>query len=191
MNHANTRVALLASLSALVASCQSVVATPRNEVQQTAGAASASEALDVRAAMVEGVNPAALAIWDFSNNMMTDEGQLDPALMDAAAWARLHEASQSLADYARRMARAEVIRASGPDLVGGEVPEGVSSREEIQAMIDANPDGFRALSAEMGQQADAIAAAAESRDLAAASDRILAFDGACQACHENYWYPQQ
>ena len=61
MNHANTRVALLASLSALVASCQSVVATPRNEVQQTAGAASASEALDVRAAMVEGVNPAALA----------------------------------------------------------------------------------------------------------------------------------
>ena len=191
MTNAKITMAAFVALAAVLGACQSVSATSEGGVQQGARAASAGEVLDVRAAMVEGVNPAALAIWDFGNNMMTDEGQLDPALMDAAAWARLHEASQSLADYAGRMARAEVIRASGPDLVGGEVPEGVSSREEIQAMIDANPDGFRALSTEMGRQADAIAAAAKTRDLVAASDQVLAFDGACQACHENYWYPQQ
>ena len=84
-----------------------------------------------------------------------------------------------------------MIRASGPDLLGGEVPEGVASREQIQAMIDANPEGFRGLAAEMGRQATAIATAAEARDLGAASELLLTFDGACETCHQAYWYPRQ
>jgi len=150
-----------------------------------------AEMLDVRAAMVEGVNPAALAIWDVGNGAMNEDGGLDPALMDDAAWAKLHEAAQSLATYAHRMAEAPVIRASGPDLVEGKVPEGVASREQIQAMIDANPDGFRAHSAEMERQARAIADAAAARDLAATGELVFSFDGTCQACHEGYWYLPQ
>jgi len=146
------------------------------------------QAVDVRANMVEGVNPAALAIWDVGNNAIDENGGLDPAQMDAAAWAKVAEAAQSLGTYAHRLAAAKAIRASGPDLAGGKVPEGVASREQIQAMIDANPAGFRASAANMEQQAKALAAAAAKHDLKATGDLIAGFDQTCQACHQNYWY---
>src|SRR3990167_4706333 len=123
------RMTSLAVLSSILGACAAVVTSPQDE------------ALDVRQAMVEGVNPATLAIWDVGNNALDEDGGLDPALMDDAAWARLHEAAQSLATYGHGMANAHGIRASGPDLVEGKVPEGAASREQIQAMIDGNPDG--------------------------------------------------
>ena len=145
-------------------------------------------AVDVRANMVEGVNPAALAIWEVGNAAMDESGGLDPAQMDGAAWAKVAEAAHSLGTYAHRLAAAKVIRASGPDLVGGKVPEGVSSREQIQAMIDANPAGFHASAAAMEVQAKALAAAAGKRDLEATGELIGSFDQTCQGCHQNYWY---
>lgn len=147
-------------------------------------------AVDVRSNMVEGVNPAALAIWDVGNAAMDESGGLDPAQMDAAAWAKVREAAQSLGTYAHRLAAAKVIRASGPDLVDGKVPEGVSSREQIQAMIDANPAGFRASAAAMEEQSKALAAAADKHDLKATGELIGSFDQACQGCHQTYWYPK-
>ena len=148
----------------------------------------ATQAVDVRANMVEGINPAALAIWDVGNAATDDNGALDPAQMDAAAWAKVKEAADSLATYAHRLATAKTIHASGPDLVDGKVPEGVSSKQQIQAMIDANPAGFHASAANMEQQAQTLAAAAGKRDLKAAGDLIATFDQACQACHQAYWY---
>lgn len=153
--------------------------------------ASEPDDVDVRANMVEGVNPAALAIWDVGNRAADENGGLDPAQMDAAAWAKVAEAAQSLGTYAHRLAAAKIIRASGPDLVDGKVPEGVASREQIQAMIDANPGGFRAAAASMEQQAKALAAAATERNLEQTGELISTFDQACQGCHENYWYPKQ
>ncbi|MGZ3264301.1 MAG: cytochrome c, partial [Croceibacterium sp.] len=90
--------------------------------------------------------------------------------------------------YAHRLAMAKVIRASGPDLADGKIPVGVASREQIQAMIDANPAGFRASAAGMERQAKALAAAARKRDLKTAGDLISHVDQACQGCHQNYWY---
>ena len=148
------------------------------------------EAVDVRSNMVEGVNPAALAIWDIGNAATDDSAALDPARIDAAAWAKLREAAQSLGTYAHRLAAAGAIRASGPDLVDGKLPEGVSSRAQIQAMIDANPAGFRASAAAMEEQAKALAAAAAKNDLKVTGELIGSFDQACQGCHEDYWYPK-
>ena len=149
------------------------------------------EAIAVRANMVEGVNPAALAIWDVSNAALNDDNGLDPAQMNDAAWQKVEEAAESLRTYAHRLATAKVLRASGSDLVGGKVPEGVSSREQIQAMIDANPDGFRASAAKLEQDADALANAARARDIKAAGELVFTFDKSCQSCHENYWYQKQ
>lgn len=162
---------------AVIASFQAVSATraPRGTV-------------DVRVNMVEGVNPAALAIWDVGNAAIDDTGGLDPAQMNSAAWDKVQEAAQSLGTYAHRLATAKVIRASGPDLVDGKIPVGVASREQIQAMIDANPAGFRASAAGMERQAKALAAAAGKRDLKTAGDLISHVDQACQGCHQNYWY---
>ena len=166
------------AIAALALGAAAIAAEPKNT------------AVDVRSNMVEGVNPAALAIWDVGNAAMDENGGLDPAQMDAAAWAKVQEAAQSLGTYAHRLAAAKIIRASGPDLVDGKVPEGVSSREQIQAMIDANPAGFRASAAAMEEQSKALAAAAGKRDLKAAGELIGSFDQACQGCHENYWYPK-
>jgi cytochrome c556 len=152
--------------------------------------AAGPDEVDVRTNMVEGVNPAALAIWDVGNAATDENGGLDPAQMDAAAWAKVAEAAQSLGTYAHRLGAAKVIQASGPDLVDGKVPEGVASREQIQAMIDANPGGFRAAAATMEQRAKALATAATERNLEQASELIATLDQPCQACHENYWYPK-
>ena len=151
-------------------------------------AAPTGEAVDVRSNMVEGVNPAALAIWDVGNAAIDDSGGLDPAQMDAAAWAKVREAAQSLGTYAHRLASARTIRASGPDLVDGKVPQGVASRAQIQAMIDANPAGFRASAAALEKQAKALSSAAAKHDSKTAAGLIASFDQPCQACHQNYWY---
>ena len=147
--------------------------------------------LHTRQVMVDGVNPAALAIWDVTNAAMDDEGGLDPALIDAEGWSQLAEGSRVLETYGKRMAEAQTIVAGGPDLLSGEVPPGVASKAQIQAMIDADPDGFRAVAADMAGQAAALVAAAGARDAAAAGDLASAIDGACQACHTRYWYLQE
>lgn len=152
--------------------------------------ATPAPALDVRKAMIDGVNPAALAIWDVSNAATNDEGVLDPALMDAAAWARLEEAAGMLQFHAQEMAKAQRFAAGGPDLASGEVPEGVSTREQIQAMIDADPDGFRTSATQMAEQAGALRAAVRLRDASATGDLAAGIDGNCQSCHERYWFPR-
>jgi hypothetical protein len=144
--------------------------------------------VEVRSNMVEGVNPAALAIRDVASDARAEDGGLDPARMDSAAWSKLADAAESLGTYAHRLAAAKVIRVEGLDLVGGKVPEGVSTRAQIQAMIDANPAGFRASAAVLEQQANVLAAAASGHDVKASAELMASFDQACQACHQNYWY---
>lgn len=157
-------------------------------VGQAFAAKPAGKGVDVRANMVEGVNPAALAIWDVSNAATDENGALDPAQMDAAAWAKVREAAQSMGTYAHRLAAARVLRASGPDLVDGKVPVGVASRQQIQAMINADPKSFRASARTLEAQSKALHAAAGKHDLKAAGDLISSFVQTCQACHQNYWY---
>ena len=161
------------------------------ETTPPAAQATTDGAVDVRQAMIDGVNPAALAIWDVGNNAIDEQGQPDVSKLDVPALARLREAAQTLGTYAELMGEARVLKASGPDLVGGRLPEGIASREQIQAAIDADPAGFRAYSKAMGAEADGILAAIQAGDRASVASRIASFDGACQSCHERYWYVSQ
>ena len=161
------------------------------ETTPPAAQATADGAVDVRQAMIDGVNPAALAIWDVGNNAIDEQGQPDVSKLDVPALARLREAAQTLGTYAELMGEARVLKASGPDLVGGRLPEGIASREQIQAAIDADPAGFRAYSKAMGAEADGILAAIQAGDRASVASRVASFDGACQSCHERYWYVNQ
>lgn len=172
--------------SVIVTACQTA---PQNPPQSaTAATGGAEQPVYVRANMIEGVNPAALAIWDVGNAAINDDNGLDPAQMNDAAWAKMRDSAEMLATYAHRLATARDLRASGPDLVGGKVPEGVASKEQIQAMIDANPAGFRASAAELERYANGIAKAAMTRDIKSAGELVFTFDDTCQGCHEKYWY---
>lgn len=176
------KIALGGAILLVVSACETV---------PPAANAAGTGTVDVRQAMVDGVNPAALAVWDVGNNAVDDAGEPDASKLDPQALARLREAAQMLDTYAEVLAEAPVIKASGPDLVGGRLPEGVASREQIQAAIDANPAGFRAYSRAMGAEAEAILAAIQSGNRETVASRLASFDGACQACHERYWYVNQ
>ena len=176
------KIALSGAAVIMIAGCET---TP------PAAQATADGAVDVRQAMIDGVNPAALAIWDVGNNDIGEQGQPDVSKLDVPALARLREAAQTLGTYAELMGEARVLKASGPDLVGGRLPEGIASREQIQAAIDADPAGFRAYSKAMGAEADGILAAIQAGDRASVASRVASFDGACQSCHERYWYVNQ
>ena len=176
------KIALSGAAVIMIAGCET---TP------PAAQATADGAVDVRQAMIDGVNPAALAIWDVGNNAIDEQGQPDVSKLDVPALARLREAAQTLGTYAQLMAEAPVLKASGPDLVGGRLPEGIASREQIQAAIDADPAGFRAYSKAMGAEADGILSAFQAGDRASVASRVASFDGACQSCHERYWYVNQ
>jgi len=153
----------------------------------------ADHALDVRQAMIDGINPATLALWDVGNNAMSEDGSfgLDPALMTEDGWTKIEEGAYQLGEESYRMASATRYVATGPNMVDGEVPEGVSTREEIQATIDADPEDFRALSQSMADMAAQIYDAAQTRDAAKAGEMIFTLDTVCQSCHVKYWYPQQ
>ena len=155
-----------------------------------AALAQEGETVQTRQAMIDGVNPAALAIWDVTNAAMNDEGGLDPAKLDAEGWGKIEDGARMLEVYGNRMADAKAIVAGGPDLVSGEVPPGVASKAQIQAMIDANPDGFRAVAADMAAQAASLATAARSRNVTLAGELASGIDEACQTCHTRYWYLQ-
>lgn len=157
--------------SALLASCQT-----GQPVAQTG-------AVDTHEAMVSGINPAALAIWDVSNKAMGEAGGLDPALMDAAAWSQLEQGARLLEQHSLRLAEADVLRVGAHD---DELP-GFATRAEIQAMIDVDPEGFRDLSRDMAQHARDLREAAIARNLQLSGDLADSLSEPCQACHTRYW----
>ena len=161
----------LVPLVALLASCQTV---PAPDATRTA---------DTHEAMVRWISPAAQAIWDVTNSASAETGGLDPARMDAAAWARLEDAARAVETRSEVLAQAETLRvgAHNEDLAG------FATRAEIQAMIDADPNGFRTLSRQMAQHAHELVQASAARDDRASRALAESLSDRCAACHTRYW----
>lgn len=158
------------ALAAALAACQSA---PQ----------ASADAVDTHDTMVGGVNPAATAIWDVGNAAGEDSDGWNPVLMNAAAWAKLRDAARALEHHSRRMAEAETL------YVGehSDSMEGFASRSEIQAMIDADPDGFRVLARNMAGDAAALVDAASATDARRSADLVDALGAHCGTCHSRYW----
>jgi hypothetical protein len=165
------RFVAMAIAGTLLASCQAGTPT------------TLSRAVDTHEAMVGGINPAALAIWDVGNKATSDTGAWDPALMDQAAWARLQGAARLLEHYSRRMAEADILYVGDHN----DAIEGFATKAEIQAMIDADPAGFRELSLKMADDARELLDAATARNLRRSTDMVDAMSENCAACHSRYW----
>lgn len=165
------RFALLALTLGALTACQTSPASP------TTGT------VDTHEAMVRWINPAAMAIWDVSNNAMGETGGLDPALMDDAAWSKLGDAAQLLELHSRHMAEAPTLHVGAHN----DEIEGFATRAEIQAMIDADPDGFRRLSQDMAEHAGELAGAAAARNIQQSGNLAENLSERCQVCHSRYW----
>lgn len=153
------------------------------------GAAAQGETLFVRAAMKDAVNPAIFGIWDITNNAMSDDGGIDPKLMDDAKWSTVEARALDLAKVSRAMASAGTLAAAAPD--DQAVDEGAVSMADIQRYIDANPESFRAFALAQAEHADKLATAAQAKDAALAGELVAGLDGVCESCHSRFWYPEQ
>ena len=169
-------ILLISTAIAALAACQTTAAPQRHIVE-------------TREARVDGINPAAIAIWEVMNGAAAEGGELDLTRMEDDDWAQLRESARMLEDYSRMLAGADGYVAGGPNLVGSEIPEGVATRAEIQAMIDSDPEGFRAVSRDLAERSRLLLVAAQKRD-PAAGHRAAEIDRPCQSCHNRYWYKQ-
>lgn len=126
------------------------------------------------------------AFWAYDDN-----GELDGSLLTEEQWTLMGEGAVALRDTALLLAASEhfVVAAPGVDL--GFEGNGFVPPEQVQANIDANPDGFRAMMEAFAAEADLAVTAIETRDaalLVAQSDNLY---NTCKGCHMTFWYPGQ
>ncbi len=158
-------------------------------------AASASVAQDsapyyVREGMVHAINPPITAIWDLQADVMDDDGNFDPDLMDEAKWTALVEQARALDAAAHALAAASRYAATDPLGTLGNAPEG-TDLAAIDARLAAEPAAFRALALALTGNSSALVAAAEERDTAAVTQLVNDAQPACKACHNVFWYPEE
>lgn len=170
-----TKLALLAGSAALTFVAATAVAQ--------------GSAVDVRAAMQNAINPAIMSIWDVSNNAVSDDGGIDPALMDNAKWEQIAAGADRLAAEAQLMAQGTSFIAASPD--NSAVGDDAIPMEQVQKHLDADPKGFAELAAGLAEHSTRLAAAARAKDAATAGQLVAEMDSVCESCHARYWYPEQ
>ena len=144
--------------------------------------------LYVRHAMQTEVNPAIVAVWDVTNNAVDDNGALDATKITPEAWTSLATGAAALALASDHMAAASDIRAAAPGNMA--VDEYEVPMDRVQTYLDADPQGFRDLSASMAALARRLESAARARDAATAAEVATQLDVECSACHARYWYAE-
>ena len=153
-------------------------------------ASAATDTYFVREGMLNQINPPITAIWDLQVEVMDDDGNFDPKLMDDAKWAALIEQARTLDTAAQKMAAAAGYAATDPNSNLGAAPEG-TDLAAVEARLAANPDALRALAQGLATNTTAMVAAAEARDTAALTQLVNDAQPVCKACHDVFWYPEE
>lgn len=173
-------LAAATTLAAFAAACAA---------QDTGASSPQGEPLFVRDSMQNEVNPAIVAIWDVTNNAYNDDGELDASLISAEQWEGLAAQANALAAIADGMAAAsELHAASEGNWATGEYEV---TMDQVQANLDADPQGYRDMATSFAALSRNVAAAASAMDLQAATDLVGQMDTECAACHQQYWYAEQ
>ena len=153
-------------------------------------ASAATDIYFVREGMLNAINPPITAIWDLQVDVMDDDGNFDPKLMDDAKWATLLDQVRTLDAAAQKMAAAPAYSATDPHSTLGAAPEG-TDLAAVEARLAANPEAFRALAQGLTTNTAAMVAAAEARDTAALTQLVNDAQPVCKACHDVFWYPEE
>ena len=171
-------IALAASVAALIG-CATLPAANTGEATYF-----------VREGMVNQINPPITAIWDMQVEVMDDEGNFDPALMDADKWAALKSHAANLDIQAAKMAVAEHFVAADPAGELTDAPEG-TDLAAIQQRLDSSPQAFRAMAAAFRAQTAQLLLAAQEQDAARVTQLANDIQPSCKSCHDVYWYPEE
>lgn len=150
----------------------------------------AEGALTVHDAMKDVVAPQTQAIWDVGNAALDDDGNPDASRVTAAQWQQVADAAGRLKDVSLALAMAEhpIAAAPGAKLDG---EENGANAAQVQRLIDANPKAFAGHARTLAAAADGLVAAASDKDVAKLADISGTIDQDCEACHVQFWYPEQ
>lgn len=118
-----------------------------------------------------------------------DDGELDASLLTEDQWASMTASAEALKATALQFTEEANIRVALPGEELFNEGKGFIAVEDVQALIDGNPDGFKAMMAYLAQEADTTLDALEARDAAALSESSDKLYAACKSCHTVFWYP--
>lgn len=148
------------------------------------------------ATVIETMNgiftPQAGKLWEIAGALYADNGELDANLLADAQWQELATAATSLRDVARELAGAAVPRVApeGVKIQNEDLP-GALGASQVQALMDADPEGFRQEARLVSSLAADVIAAAAARDAARVDEASNRLNDTCTSCHSRFWYPDQ
>lgn len=142
--------------------------------------------------MTATMTPRSDAIWKLAGDLYDDKGNLDAKKLTDQQWTDMNLAAVAMSASAKTLGETGGIKVVAP---GGRIqsegtPDGATAAQ-VQAAIDADPQGFAMFSAQLVAVADEIAAATAARDAMKTDDAQNRLNDVCMACHVKFWYPNQ
>jgi cytochrome c556 len=166
-----------------------LAACSRNGTEEPAAPAAGSTVFEV---MNASIIPQSTRIWELSGELYNDDGDIDSALLTDPQWKELQEAANAMGAGAKSLTGAGSMKvAPAGAKIQSEGTEGAAGAADVQAAMDANPQGFKEHATQLVAIADEIAAAAAAHDGMKTDDAGARLTDVCGACHAKFWYPQQ
>lgn len=147
-----------------------------------------SKPVNVHQLMKAGIAPQTQVVWDVSNKTLEDEG----AKLQPAEWDKIVKAASAVKSASTKLVTAPRLLAAAPnEKIQDEGAPGAFGAKEVQAVIDANPAVFHAFAQQLAAVMDEVTASAKTKDVAKLNDAAGRLDQVCEACHQQFWYPNQ
>lgn len=149
-----------------------------------------STPVNVHEVMKGSIVPQTQTVWDISNKVLADDGsavQLKPA-----EWQEIAKAASAARAASVKLAEASRLLAAAPNQkIQEEGTPGAFGAKQVQAAIDANPAAFRAFARQLAGAMDEVLGSTKSKDVAKLTEAAGQLDQVCEACHLQFWYPNQ
>jgi hypothetical protein len=131
-------------------------------------------------------------VWDVGSKVLDDDGNSDASKLTPAQWQQIASAAAMVGEAARTLAAASPVIVAVPgEKIDGEGTPGSWGAKEVQKAIDTNPAAFRAFLGQLQGSMSEVIAATRARNAQKLTDVSEQLDRECEACHLQFWYPQQ
>lgn len=131
-------------------------------------------------------------LWELAGNLYNDKGDLDAKQLTDAQWQELNDNATKMRDVATQLADAAsfMVAPAGVKLLNEGTGDAFNAAQ-VQAAIDANPQGFKDQARALSAVAADFLSAAVAHDATKADAASNRLNEVCTACHTAYWYPNQ
>ena len=145
----------------------------------------------VHESMTQTFTPQSNRLWELAGSLYDDNGELDASLLSDAQWQELGKAAEGMRDVANALAEATAVRVAAEGVpIQAEGTPGSPGAAQVQALIDADVNGFREEARKLvGVASDAVTAA-RARDAAKLDEASNRLNEVCTSCHTRFWYAQ-